>query len=119
MIAHIIPKGDLEILDGTTRIVDGATYAKQRVNVSLDFFLGEWFLDKRQGIPYFRDILVRSPNAETVRSVFRRAILKTPGIVSVPTLEVKLDTTNRKCVVEFEALYQDGTFIPDSLELIL
>lgn len=119
MIAHVIPAGDLALVEGTTQVIDASRYASQRVTVSLDFFLGEWFLDGRQGIPYFRDILIHRPNAETVRSVFRRAILNTPGIVAVPTLDVVLDTTQRTCLVTFEATYEDGTAIPGDLELIL
>jgi hypothetical protein len=70
-------------VSGTTRIAKDGEYAKQRVSVSLDFFLGEWFLDTKQGMPYFRDVLVKNPNSDTVRSVFKRRILQTPGIVSV------------------------------------
>lgn len=119
MIAHRIPKGDLAIVQGTTQVISGGQYAKQRTSVSLDFFLGEWFLDVRQGMPYFRDVLIKNPNSDTVRSVFKRAILKTPGIVSVDRITVELDTSRRVCAVDYESTYKDGTKIPDRIELIL
>jgi hypothetical protein len=119
LIALVIPKGDLEIVNGTTQVIEGQAYAKQRVSVSLDFFLGEWFLDTRQGMTYFRDVLIKNPNTDTVRSVFRRAIMKTPGIVGVPVLDVTLDTTNRKAIIEWQAVWKDGQIIPGDLELVL
>lgn len=119
MIAHKIPKGDLTLENGTTVQIDGSDYARQRVEVSLDFCLGEWFLDTRQGIPYFRDVLIKRPNDETVRSVLRRAILNTPGIVRVDSLSTEYDTTARKLTVRFEATYQDGQAIQSASELIL
>lgn len=118
-VLRIIPAGDLDLAQGTTRIISGAEYATQRVRVSLDFFLGEWFLDTREGMPYFRDVLVMRPNEDTVQSVFRRGIMRTPGIVSVPTLTVDLDVRERIATIEFEAQYEDGTLIPSKLELII
>ncbi len=119
MIAHKIQKGDLVLENGTTVTLSGAAYARQRVEVSLDFCLGEWFLDTRQGLPYFRDVLIKRPNAETVRSVITRAILNTPGITRVDSLELSFDTGNRKLTVFFEATYQDGQPIESVAELIL
>jgi hypothetical protein len=109
MIAHVIPVGDLELVAGTTRVIKDGEYARQRVEVSLDFFLGEWFLNKLEGVSYFRDVLIKNPNSDTVRSVFRQRILETPGIVAVPVLDVVLDLSSRKALVDFEAIYEDGS----------
>lgn len=119
MIALVIPAGDLELVNGTTRIIRDGAYARQRVSVSLDFFLAEWFLDTKQGMPYFRDVLIKNPNSDTIRSVFKRRILQTPGIVSVDRLAVTLDTTARVAHIDFEATYKDGTTIPDRIDVAL
>lgn len=119
MIAQLIPAGDLELVNGTTRIIRDGEYARQRVSVSLDFFLGEWFLDTKQGMPYFRDVLTKDPNSDTVRSVFQRRILQTPGIVGVNKLEVKLDGSSRVASINFESTYQDGTVIPERIDVEL
>jgi hypothetical protein len=117
MIAIRIPKGDLDLANGTTYPVKGAACARQHIQVALDIFLGEWFLDLRIGISYFRDILIHSPNSDTVRSVLRTGIMKTDGIVAVPLLEVTLDTSRRVATVEFTATYSNGESIPGSLGL--
>lgn len=116
---RIIPKGDLALVNGTTVQISGAAYATQRIGVCLDIFLGEWFLNVLVGMPYFRDVLVHSPNAEVVKSVFRKAIMNTPGIVSVPTVDVELNTSTRKGTVNFVAVYQDGTVITQARDLII
>ncbi len=119
LLALRIPKGDLALKDRSPYRISGPEYATQRITVTLDFFLAEWFLDTRQGVPYFRDVLIKNPNSETVRSVFRRAILKTPGIVAVPKLTYELDAANRVALIEFEAVYKDGQRIPQTLEVII
>jgi hypothetical protein len=118
-VLRVIPKGDLLLTNRTTVVTDGADYAKQRITVSLDVFLGEWFLDKRIGIAYFRDLLVHSPNSDTVRTTFREAIMNTPGIVAVPLLSITLDTTNRIAYVDFAATYDNGVTIKQALALII
>jgi hypothetical protein len=119
MIAIKIPAGDLKLESGTTKVVDGPEYAEQRIAVTCDFFLGEFFLNVREGIPYFRDILIKNPNPDTVRSVFRRAIMQTPGIVAVNSLTWTVDAEQRKGFVDFEAIYKNGQKIARKLVLEL
>lgn len=115
MIAHIIPRGDLVLENGTTKPIDGAEYARQRVEADLSLFLGEWFLDTREGVPYHRDVLIKKPNAVVIRSIFRAVILKVPGIVDVPRLDISIDTTARHLTVNWGAQYKDGSIVGGSL----
>ena len=116
-VFRVRPKGDLLLVKGTTAVREGAAYATQRITVDLNVFLGEWFLDKRLGLPYFRDLLIHSPNSDTVRTVFREGIMQTQDIVAVPLLNVVLDTTNRVAYVDFASTYADGTTTPGSLAI--
>jgi hypothetical protein len=119
MIAVRYPAGDLALTSGSARAIDGSAYAKQKVAVRCQFYLGEWFLNSKEGIPYFRDVLVKNPNPDTVRSVFRRTILSVPGIVSVDSLKYSLDSQTRIASISFQATYQDGQPEPVSLEFVL
>jgi hypothetical protein len=111
--------GDLALVNGTTQTVTGAAQARQRIAISLDIFLGEWFLDIRIGVPYHRDILIKNPNPEVVRSVFRKALLLVPGIVEVTEIEVTLNKATRAGRVDFVAVYEDGTAIPGNVPFII
>lgn len=119
MIGIVVPKGDLQLTNGTTVVKDAGDYAAQRITASLNVFLGEWFLDTRIGLPWFRDLLIHSPNADTVITTFRTAIMNTPGIVSVPLLTVDLDTTARIATVNFTAVYESGQAISQAVELVI
>lgn len=122
-VVRTIPKGDLSLLAPsgalTTWLRKSADFATQRVRVSLDVFLGEWFLDTRIGIPYFRDILIHNPNAETVEAVFQKAILNTPGIVAVTDLSVELNTKTRTGALDFTAHFEDGSSSAQALDFII
>jgi len=72
--------GDLAI---PVTFLRGVEALAQRLRCRYKFFLGEWFLDTRQGIPYFRDILVKNPDQSLVQSIFRKATLTTPGVLAI------------------------------------
>lgn len=84
--------GDLAV---PVTILRGADALAQRLTVRYKFFLGEWFLDTRQGIPYFRDILVKNPNLSLIQSVFRRATLLTPGVLAIRRFGTTLEEQGR------------------------
>lgn len=58
-------------------------------------FLGEWFLDTRQGVPYFQTILVKNPNIGIVRSVLRSVLEQTEGIASIDQFDINYNPTKR------------------------
>jgi hypothetical protein len=76
-------------------ILRGAPAIAQRLQVRLRFFKREWFLDQRQGMPYFEAILIKNPDVTLVQSLFRRAILSTPGVLSIVKLRTSLNAAER------------------------
>ena len=78
------------------------------------FFLNEWFLNLSEGVPYYRDILIKNPNDSVVRSIFRQVILTTQDIDSIRTLKITIDKKERKLTAEFIAVRTDGTLFDTS-----
>lgn len=76
-------------------ILQGVPAFAQRLRVRLQFFFREWFLDLRQGVPYFEVILVKNPDLNLVRSIFRRVILQTPGALSIAKFQTDMDRASR------------------------
>lgn len=74
----------------------------------LQFFLGEWFLDTRQGVPYFQVVYVKNPDLELIRRLVRRIILSCPPISNVRTLNVFFISKERRAAFNFEATAEDG-----------
>lgn len=100
--------GDLQILNGDLSLTSGSSGIAQNLRIRLNFFKGEWFLDATQGMPYFQNVLVKQPNSQAIRAIFRKAILTTPGVTSVSNLELDLDNSLRKLSVSFEAETIEG-----------
>lgn len=101
-------EGDLALDEnGALLWTDGPEQATQEATCRLQFFLGEYFLDTHQGLPYRRDVLIKDPNRDVVRNMFERAILSVPGLIA-PVVGYSLDTATRKLTVPWEARWIDG-----------
>jgi hypothetical protein len=110
----MVPNGDLLLVAGTTVKISGALAARQSIECVLSLFLGEFFLDRRKGLNYYRDVLVKNPNVEAIRSVIRDAILSVEGVVAVPLIEFTPPTGDeRRAKIDWEAFYEDGTALHD------
>ena len=110
--------GDLAIEDHSLVLATGVEAIAQDCRVRLKFFLGEWFLDTRLGVPYYQRILGKKPRLPTIRSIFRKVILTTPGIINVSDLVVDFELRTRKLSVSFRAISTEGSFTFDE-ELII
>ena len=75
--------GDLDLTGHRLNLIEGEAAIEQQVRLRCRYFEGSWFLDERQGIPYFRSILIKAPDLQVVESLFRAAIRDTPGISTV------------------------------------
>lgn len=94
---------DLVIIDGDILLISHAERVAQQIKIKLKFFLGEWFLDTRGGIPYIELILVKNPNLTHVRSIFRQQISSVDDVISVNSLNLYLNSQKRELAVNFEA----------------
>lgn len=93
--------GDLDVSGGTLHAVYGREAVAQEVRIGVRFFLGEWFLDTRIGIPYFTDIFRKNPNLGLIRDIFRRAIESVPGVLAVTDITLDFDAPTRKLSLNF------------------
>lgn len=114
-IYRIIPPGDIKLTpkDPTTgkrrvSMVSGVQYVRQKISTRLRFFLGEWFLDQREGIPYYRDVFIKNPDLAIIRSVFRQVINSIQEVSEIRTLTVAYNRTTRTLGVEFDVRLVDG-----------
>lgn len=122
MIVEVIPAGDLA-LDETVDLVwlTGPAYIRRKLSARFQFFLGEWFLDRRQGIPYFRDVFVKNPDLDLIHQTFRRVILTTPGVLVINTFELTYNDSARRLSFSFHATVEGGDVVvrPEDKDFIL
>jgi hypothetical protein len=115
-VFRVIPAGDLALTPDETQlqIIEGVAAVRQKLASRFRMFLGEWFLDQRQGVPYYRDILIKNPNLGVIRSVFRKVILTTPGVLGITAFTLALDRLNRILSFDFICQATDGPIIVSS-----
>lgn len=99
---------DLDLSSGNIQILHGADSIPQALRLRLAFFKGEWFLDRSAGVPFFQDVLKKVPDPNVLQSVFRRAILETPGVIELVDLKLSQDSVTRSLNLAFSARTDAG-----------
>lgn len=92
---------DLLVVNGDLVIVADMAAIKQEIYIRLQFIAGEWFLDTTAGLPYFDNILVKSPNLAAIRTIFMDEILSSAGVKSVLKLDLDFNRKERTLTVTF------------------
>ncbi len=100
--------GDLDLSTGDLVILSGVDATAQRLSRKLKFFLGEWFLDTRLGIPYFGSILVKNPSTNVIISLYRQVITSDEAVTILNDLDLEYDAANRTLSVSFTAETVEG-----------
>lgn len=87
--------GDLDLSTNDFTLVEGLEAIRQELQIRYRFFLGEWFLNENEGVPYQNDVLKKNPNEARVRAVMIEVARTTPGVREVTSLELSLDGESR------------------------
>ena len=104
--------GDLDLSTNDFQLVDGVDAIRQELQIRYRFFLGEWFLDPDEGVPYVRDVLKKNPNLARVRALLTEVARTTPGVASVDNLDLDLDVGTRTLTVTLDlAADVSGTLV--------
>jgi hypothetical protein len=96
---------DLRVRDGD--LVLGKSVA-QAIKINLLFFRGEWFEDRGIGIPYFELVFRKGIKSELLYPIFHDALRTTPGVLKVNSLELELDSANRRLHVTWSVDSDEG-----------
>ena len=102
-LAMNMATGDLVLRDGDVLLIDNVERVAQQILITLRFWLGEWFLDTKDGIPYLEYVLVKSPNLLHIRQIFTEAMEKVDGVKRVEEMNLAFDVKNRSLRVDYEA----------------
>lgn len=100
--------GDLALVDGklyffSEEDLDKKAEIAQKIKSTLSFLQGEWFLDLRQGLPIFRDVIGNRPVPQAlIRASYRSWLLGIPGVRSVISLDLRFDPATRVQYVNFK-----------------
>ncbi len=93
---HDLPEGGLSFV-----MASGDERVAQQLRIRLRFFLGEWFLDTTEGIPYYQQILLKNPDWDTVNSLIKTEVLSTPDVVELLSFKTEYAPYTRRYNIPF------------------
>lgn len=100
--------GDLQIANNSLSLTTGREAIRQHLQCRFRLFLGEWFLDTDQGVPWFRDVLIKQSSFAVVKEILKTVILDTPGVISITVFDFDYDGTTREATLTFSCLTEEG-----------
>lgn len=93
------------------KIVKGDAAIEQKVRQRLKFWLGEWFLDQRLGVPYRSFLGMKNPSIPAIQGIISQAILSVKQITTIQSMSVDWDRPNRSANLNFVGVMSDGRTI--------
>lgn len=108
--------GDWEISGGDLQLIGDGPAIVQAVQIALEFFQGEWFLDVSAGIPWWQSVMIKNPNPNQLEGIFRSAILAVDGVQAINSLTLTYDSQQRTLTIDYEIQANVG-LLPGSVTL--
>ena len=108
--------GDLDFTSGTAVLVGddpaGQTQqALQELNNRFAIWKGEWFRDKRLGVPYVDFVLVKAPNMILIDSVFRQVITSVQNVASILSSSLSFNARARNLTASYAVQLTNGAVL--------
>ena len=95
---------DLQLVNGRINIVEDGAEVVQSVRTRLQFYLGEWYLDRLKGVPWFQEILGKHSDIGNIESLIKQEITETPGFSTLTDFAMKFsDNSLRRLTLGFSA----------------
>ena len=99
---------DLVVIDGDLSLISDDGSIRQNLKQRLMLFLGEWFLETSQGVPYYQYILVKNVNLDLIESTLKDVILSTPGILELTDFQFNYTAELRQLQISIQAKSTQG-----------
>lgn len=93
---------------GSANLTTELDAIEQSLKQRLKSFAGDFFLDLREGVPYFQQILRKNPDPIIVDSAFKKVIINTVGVIKLLSFSMDLDDSTRELTVSFKVETQEG-----------
>lgn len=105
---------DMVFTNGKTEVTQTqAEIVAQRLKITLYTFLGEWFLDRDVGIPYYQQIFGKVRSKSAIDVIFQNAISADPGVAEIKEFASSLGSANRGYTMTFKVRAIDDTVTDD------
>ena len=93
--------GDLAVVNGDFALVADAAAVVQAIDVHLQTFLGEIWMDESLGVPWHQQILGKGATPLLVKSLLTREIAKVPDVLDVLAVSYSGPDENRRVTIGY------------------
>lgn len=101
-------EGDLNITeDGDIALTESV---KQAVKIRLQWFQNEWRFSPEEGIPYFEDILIKSPDISQISRLIRDKVLSIDEVLDVKNIKIAVDRSKRTAKATMDIALDNETY---------
>lgn len=111
VVRKLTADGDLDLTAGRSQFLSGLDGFVVGANARLKLVRGEWFADRRRGMPYVENAYVDATEAilgqpfdeAKARLAYTAAISETPGFGALLRMELAFLSTTRRLIVTWQA----------------
>ena len=86
-------------------------WLSQKIESRLGMIIGEWFLNRLLGFPWYTEVLKKNPDLNRLHTLVKAYILEIPEVQEILSLEFTVDNTTRELSGNFKALMTDGEIV--------
>lgn len=106
--------GDISISKNMVRLTtSNAEEVRQKVEIRLKTFRGEWFANVRAGLPYFQSMFGRNVTKSFIDTQIKTTVLKTSGVISMKEFSSSINPKTREYSAIIKVITDEGIVVID------
>lgn len=80
----------------------------QRITITLNTFLGEYFLNTEFGAPWFQTVFRKGVSKNLIDTQIKNVIVAVPGVLQILQYSSSINNTLREMSISFKARVEEG-----------
>lgn len=97
-----------DITTSGQQFITGTEEVAQTVKTRLRLFLGEYFRDINDGVPWWESILGKDGTLSSKEAIIKNRIIRTPGVIRLVSFSTTFDLPTRVYTIKAGILTQSG-----------
>ncbi len=104
--------GDIDLTNNLVRLtVSDAEEVRQKVEIRLRTFKGEWFMNINAGVPYFQSLLKKGVSKSLIDTQIKTVTLATVGVIAIASFDSVIDLRQRTYTTTMTVTTSEGPVV--------
>lgn len=100
--------GDIDITGNAVKLTVDKEAIAQHLQCRYRTFLGEWFLDVDEGVPYYQEFFTKQANINALQSIMKTVAFETVGVTDITEFDFDFDNFKREIQFNLSVDSVDG-----------